>query len=983
MAIDKTIPIGGIIAPNSEFDTYPVTDPKYGLGGLRTVHSVADLSLIPSERRQEGMVVYVSAGATPNYYSYIDSTWVLLDSLSSFGGKWNSTYTSVCAASANWDEVYTAVTTYSASWNEGGTGASVDLSALASASGNWNSTYTSVCANSGDWESTYSTVCAFSALWASDSVSISGSNINLGVPEDGSLVDGAYLGWTPFRKVTDAIDDLNELVNNIFRSTFVKAVNFTASPTAGGAGTQVTLNIATTGNGGATRRYDIDWGNGDITTGTSTSTPSYTYASNVGSPYTVSVSAYNTDSWGAGSIATVTREGYIVIYTANPIPSFDLYRNESTGGTILTNNELWVKTSDTLYLKNTTQNTQSNTQNPRYTIYWNYSSDSTNVVGNGVAGGAGVSDARLSKIYSSSSGTGTFPVRLAVTRYDSANPSLFPPTQPEGVLSNAVNLKVYSINPTLPTALNIRNLAFSTSTQKLLAANFTDNIIGGAGTLAGNNIQRYTTGSATTNDTSPIAYVADNSIVTALVNGSSNGARTITYSTPSNNNGTFTSLTLSNFTDYGGTTKYDSSGNVTSFASSIYFPQGFYGVQARISRTIASISTGVNSYQLQYNNGSNLLSNKIEFVKDDLLTTPTINVGSALITQNTQGTLRYVSGVPYYNTGGIINVAGITFSNWIGQTYETGNPVTFSTGTILEGSGSLFSSNPSRSYSNLNGAVNYLNSGIPIAGTGQASPYAIGTQTLNINNTNTTIAARVQLSLTNVNGTTNSSSISDKIIQLHSATPTFNEEAIACSVAGNNTAAKRINTGWTGANPVFNSSINYFVNNAWSGAVTVAGTDEAIVRFNVLSHFITDLSTGYLPIGPNLNTGRSGNQFFRFAFTRSAAQNFTFAITAPGGIAGLWIAAPGTAIDTSSTLNKWIDGSINYAGTGVPGAGTGGNGSNGCASGTPVPLNTALTAGTPYTLTLGTENLSNATNNQLLVTIALATGDTITSLAIS
>jgi hypothetical protein len=850
--------------------------------------------------------------------------------------------------------------------------------------------------NSTQWNSTYATVQTFSSTWgggAAPVLSVSGSNIPLGDASDNSLsANSVYLNWVPSTKVTNALDDLNEVLENIRKGTFIKSVFFTPSQDAIGSGASITLSISLTGNQTGNGvlsqtndyRYDIDWGDGDpITTFSSTAVPSnVTSTSHVYTLQgliTISLSAYNVSGGGTGSFASITRPGVLTVYTATPVAQFNLYRNESTGGTVLAGSNLWVKTSDTLYLENTSTNSTNVGANPVYTIQWNTGDNLTGITNSDPGGRLG---SRASKSSYTSSSTSTFPVKLTITSHSTCNPADIP------AVSNTSNLKVYSLSPTLPTALNARSIVFSTSTQKLLAANFTDNS-GGASTTAGNNIQRYTTGTAETNFTtagSNISYVANSSIVTALVNGSDNGNRTIDYSLPSNNNNTFTSLVLQNFTDYGGATNYDSSGAATTFAASIYFPTGFYGTQAKISKLLTGISTGVNSYQLNYNNGSSNLTNKLEFVKDDLTSSPTINVGSSTISQNTQGTLRYISGVPYYNAGGIVNVAGVTFSNWIGQTYETGTPVTFTSDTAIEGSGSLFSgSQQTKTYANLDGSTTYLQGGIPKATTGQSSPYAIGTQTLNINATSTAIAARVKLSLINVNGTTNSSAITDKIIQLYSATPTFNEEAITCTVAGNSTAAKRINTSWTGGTPVYNSATNYFASNVWSGAITVAGTDEAIVRFNQLKHYTTDLSTGYLPTGPNLSTGRSGTQYFRFAFTRPAAQNFTFAITAPNGIAGLWIAAPGTVIDTSSTLNGWIDGSINYAGTGAPGAGTGGNGSNGCATGAngPIPLNTNLTAGTPYTLTLGTVNLSNATNNQLLVTVALDSSDYITSLSIS
>jgi hypothetical protein len=79
MPITGTVPITGIIAPTSELATYPVTDPQYGLGGLRSVGTTAQRNAIAQERREEGMMVYVQN--VDSYYALVggtsDSDWVL------------------------------------------------------------------------------------------------------------------------------------------------------------------------------------------------------------------------------------------------------------------------------------------------------------------------------------------------------------------------------------------------------------------------------------------------------------------------------------------------------------------------------------------------------------------------------------------------------------------------------------------------------------------------------------------------------------------------------------------------------------------------------------------------------------------------------------------------------------------------------------------------------------------------------------------
>lgn len=60
----------GFIAPTSSTDTYPVTDPHYGLGGLRTVLNLAQRDQIPAARRVVGMLVFVQA--MNKYYKLLD-----------------------------------------------------------------------------------------------------------------------------------------------------------------------------------------------------------------------------------------------------------------------------------------------------------------------------------------------------------------------------------------------------------------------------------------------------------------------------------------------------------------------------------------------------------------------------------------------------------------------------------------------------------------------------------------------------------------------------------------------------------------------------------------------------------------------------------------------------------------------------------------------------------------------------------------------
>jgi len=111
-----------------------------------------------------------------------------------------------------------------------------------------------------------------------------------------------------------------------------------------------------------------------------------------------------------------------------------------------------------------------------------------------------------------------------------------------------------------------------------------------------------------------------------------------------------------------------------------------------------------------------------------------------------------------------------------------------------------------------------------------------------------------------------------------------------------------------------------------------------------------------------------------------------FNITFSGQLSGVFIAAPGTDIDDASGLNGWLDASTTYGGAGTPGSdtGNGGNGSNGCAftSGDRIPTGSSV-SNQSYTMTLGDQNATNSTGNNILVRIKLEDGDSISALSIS
>ena len=1023
-----------------------------------------------------------------------------------------------------------------------------------------------------------------------------GNAIQLGSPTDSNLTSpAAYQNWTTSTTMTDAIDDLNEVVLNVYNDTYVGSVDFTADTTSGGAGTVVTLTITHVGNA---NRYDITWGDGDTTTGTTDTTPSHTYATNTGSPFSVTVRAYNNAGSGSGSEASKTRTDYITIYTADPVVSFAIYA-ASSGGSAL---NFWDDGA-TVYLENTTTNigaatiqftidwgdgssddvitddtanggtaggrlahtfTTSTEQEQQRTVSVTLDSHSTalpsaiptsasdqveiydthtpsvtlstttgineegtsglpvtftnttestigsyatygiqyqyqwgdgtsnNTVNVG-SGNDGDTSGTISHTFALSSGqqaagtavdftgnlrvisnhtsspfiSSTFTVHvepdvraivsgtakhvsdrtgddafdlydfttytgndLAIAQvtntsqnaddyeYDwgdgSTNDTPSEDGSSDGSIGNLIehdfsgqsagsyNLTfdangtpditaqtdqdtgitfVMNATPSAPSNLSTFSLTLADAyqgTSPKLCASFTDNSdtnpLSAGAALTSTTARRYTSG---TIDTQVVnnSYNGGAGTLTAIINGADRGNKTFTSSV--GENGTFTSLVVSDQQD-----AHDS-------ISSSTYPTGFYQTfDAKITQALSSYSVGVNDQRLEHSTTGN--TNYVAVVYDDITATPSISSNGTL-SEGTAGTKRYISGIPYYNTGSpTVNLTGVQVSNLTGQAYtDVSNIVEVDTATNQEGTSSAATVNTDYNYSAIDGSSTMLSGGIPITDTGVSSAYTLGTLAVGITSSSVRTIDRVKVRARNANGVGSYSENTTNIAVHTAAQSGISEIAIAVSDslgATHDDDGVRIFdfSASTANNPSFNGATNFYTNSPYTEASDpgVSGTKEATIRLGVLQYDVTDYSSGYLPVGPD-RSGDTGTQYFTFAFRRSNMANFDINITS-SGIAGLWIAAPGTAIDSASGLNGWLDASTTYGGSGVPGSdtGNGGNGSDGCAftSGDRIATSTSLSGG--YTMTLGTENGSNATGNVILVRIALTSGQSVTALSV-
>jgi hypothetical protein len=518
-----------------------------------------------------------------------------------------------------------------------------------------------------------------------------------------------------------------------------------------------------------------------------------------------------------------------------------------------------------------------------------------------------------------------------------------------------------------------------------LAAGAADNTGGNIVANGTSVIRVATTTPVSTSTQVQNANTATTGTLSAFVNNTALG--NVTFTTGGNTVGTVGALIVSADRDL--------------HVANAAVPTGFYKVfSATISNTLASLGTGYNDFQLRHTVSGN--TNTVGMVKDNLNSAPTLITSNVAMAGNVNGTFAYISGIPYYSSTGSpsITVATVELQNFTGQTFRSADPFTLAAGSAIEGTGSIIATQ-TKSLAQIDGPSTMLTGSNVKANTGISSNYTMGNVNVLINGVVNAVA-NVTATIFNVVGTSATVQLPIKIQVNATANTGISEGNIAVSATLGSVYtdnALRITGFGAAANtPAFSGSTNYYTGNVWTGVQTIAGTAEAVDRYGVLKHFVTNLSTGYLPVGPDLATGRSGLQYFTFAFRRATMANFDIRLTTTTGVAGMWIAAPGTTIDTggfssptpgfpgpTSTLSGWLSCSLQYNGSGVPGAdtGAGGNGSNGVAltGADVVPLNSAI-ANVGYTMTLGSQNSSNSTGNNILVRIALSSGQTITALSI-
>jgi len=393
-------------------------------------------------------------------------------------------------------------------------------------------------------------------------------------------------------------------------------------------------------------------------------------------------------------------------------------------------------------------------------------------------------------------------------------------------------------------------------------------------------------------------------------------------------------------------------------ANNIAYPTGTPGFweTVDISASGTSVPAGWNTVQIQHSGASNT-GTTAWYYDSSAPGTPVVT--PTAITAPVSPTYKYSSTIPHYD-GSAANAFTLsaTATRLSGDCYPTSD--TFATGTA----GGAFAAPASVTYSGASvttplAANLYVASGsatIPttsqiITGFGSsatgptltvANSYANGSSAFT-----TLLAATVLYKST----TTGSTTVLDE------GSIFFNS-----AVGGSTTAGYRVPNPGSADTPAFTAGQTAF--NSQSGTLQ---TYDAKVVANILKYDVTNYSTGYLPAGPNFSS-HGASQYFTFVFIRTGVSKFNITYTTSTGIAGMWVAMPGTGgtSGTTSTLNKWLNLAIDNSL--ADGAALGGN------------LAIATTGTVSQNASFGTLSSTNSTNNEIWVRIKLTSAQSISAL---
>ena len=140
------------------------------------------------------------------------------------------------------------------------------------------------------------------------------------------------------------------------------------------------------------------------------------------------------------------------------------------------------------------------------------------------------------------------------------------------------------------------------------------------------------------------------------------------------------------------------------------------------------------------------------------------------LSESSGGTKRFISGIPYYNTGSpSLSLTGVTVTNFTGQTFQnTSAPVDLDPATNSESTSGNVISSIDYTYANLDGASTFLSGGVPVANTGVGGAYTFGTLAVPLTSSSMRSVQTLKIRGKNPAGTGSYATNSTKV-QVHTA----------------------------------------------------------------------------------------------------------------------------------------------------------------------------------------------------------------------
>ena len=479
----------------------------------------------------------------------------------------------------------------------------------------------------------------------------------------------------------------------------------------------------------------------------------------------------------------------------------------------------------------------------------------------------------------------------------------------------------------------------------------TDNTASGSKAVAAGTLVSVARSNSYTTNTISNTGPGDSGTITAYLNGVDEGSVSFNANIDPVADGTYNDLVVSSNRDYNA-------------ADSSVAANFWYIFNARAAGTVTE---GWNEVQLTHSTAG---STNTPYWYYDNASIAAPQFTSVSMTAPVSPVLAYSSSIPHYTTANSFDLA-FNVNRLSGNTYPNNGDLL----TNSRSAGGAFNSPASVSYTAAGITVPlaqnlYVSSGSASATTTAGIKSGFGSST-----------SGPSVTVANSYTTATQSFTPGATVLFKTGTATDIDETditIGSTIGSGTGTAYRIENPGTGNTPAFTANATAFN----SQSSTLQTYDAVVVGSGsqgVLKHDQTNYSTGYLPAGPNLSVGRTGTQYFTFKFVRSATSKFDIKYT--GSIAGMWVALPGSDIDSTSTLNGWLDMSVPYAGAGVPGAGAGGNGSNGCSLGGTITAGSSVT-NSRKTCTFGTVSSSSTATNEIYIRIALASGHSVTALSL-